>query len=255
MLIKGEKKKPKTPKIHFSSTCPQKKCNYWLWPHWFLHSYFSVWMLLSAIFWPFGPYVCVCIIYNIYIYYIHIYTCSFLSPILALVKGTQTLLSDKVQWVFASFHGLFPFIHGFTCPDFFCQLPRVWLIYFCLVWLLVFSCSLICEPVMEKDTNQVPWFPSIQKLSELHPGHYFSYTSLKYREGCHWVSQSFAALCDLMDYSLPGSTVHEVFQARYWRRLPFSSPRNLPDPGIEWTLISCLAGRFFTTEPLGKPVK
>ena len=34
--------------------------------------------------------------------------------------------------------------------------------------------------------------------------------------------------------------------------LPFSSPGNLPDPGIEPTS-PALAGRFFTTEPLGKP--
>ena len=38
----------------------------------------------------------------------------------------------------------------------------------------------------------------------------------------------------------------------YWNRLPFSSPGDLPDSGIELT--SALAGRFFTTEPPGKPI-
>ena len=39
----------------------------------------------------------------------------------------------------------------------------------------------------------------------------------------------------------------------YWNRLPFSSPGDLPDPGIELTS-PALAGRFFTTEPPGKPI-
>ena len=38
----------------------------------------------------------------------------------------------------------------------------------------------------------------------------------------------------------------------YWSGLPFPSPGDLPDPGIE-PVSPALAGRFFTTEPLGKP--
>ena len=37
----------------------------------------------------------------------------------------------------------------------------------------------------------------------------------------------------------------------HWSGLPCLSPGDLPDPGIE--LESCLAGRFFTTEPPRKP--
>ena len=38
----------------------------------------------------------------------------------------------------------------------------------------------------------------------------------------------------------------------YWSGLPFPSPGDLPDPGIE--LVSpALAGRFFTMAPPGKP--
>ena len=40
----------------------------------------------------------------------------------------------------------------------------------------------------------------------------------------------------------------------YWSQLLFPSPRNLRDPGIE-PGPSALAGRFFTTEPTGKPGK
>ena len=38
----------------------------------------------------------------------------------------------------------------------------------------------------------------------------------------------------------------------YWSTLPFSSPGDLPKPGIE-PMSPALAGGFFTTEPQGKP--
>ena len=51
-----------------------------------------------------------------------------------------------------------------------------------------------------------------------------------------------------MDCSPPGSSVHGIPQARI---LPFPSPEDLPDPRIK-PVSPALAGRFFTTEPLGK---
>ena len=47
------------------------------------------------------------------------------------------------------------------------------------------------------------------------------------------VAQSCLTLCDPMDYSLPGSSVHGILQARIleWVAIPFS--RDLPDPGIK----------------------
>ena len=47
---------------------------------------------------------------------------------------------------------------------------------------------------------------------------------------------SCVRLCDPMDCSPPGSSVHGVLQARMreWVAIPFSRPRDLlPDPGIE----------------------
>ena len=38
----------------------------------------------------------------------------------------------------------------------------------------------------------------------------------------------------------------------YWSGLPFPSPEDLPNPGIELAS-PALAGGFFTTEPPGKP--
>ena len=55
-----------------------------------------------------------------------------------------------------------------------------------------------------------------------------------------------------MDYSPPGSSVHGIFQARTLDELPFPSLEDLPDPGIE-PMSPALAGKFFTTEPAGKP--
>ena len=36
-----------------------------------------------------------------------------------------------------------------------------------------------------------------------------------------------------MDCSSPGSSVHGIFQAIILERVPFPSPGDLPDPGIE----------------------
>ena len=50
----------------------------------------------------------------------------------------------------------------------------------------------------------------------------------------------------------------EFPRQEYWSGLLFPPPGDLPDPGIEpmssaLQLVSCIAGRFFTTEPPGKP--
>ena len=52
-----------------------------------------------------------------------------------------------------------------------------------------------------------------------------------------------------MDCSLSGSSVHRILQARILSRLPFSSPEDLPNPGIKPTSLMspALAGRFLTT--------
>ena len=46
------------------------------------------------------------------------------------------------------------------------------------------------------------------------------------------VAQSCLTLCDPMDCSLPGSSVHGIFQAIV-HGLPCPSPVDLPDPGTE----------------------
>ena len=66
--------------------------------------------------------------------------------------------------------------------------------------------------------------------------------------------QSCPTLCDSMDCSLPGSLSMGFSRQEYWSGLTFPSPGDLPDPGNQTCIscVSCIAGRFFTTEPPGK---
>ena len=42
----------------------------------------------------------------------------------------------------------------------------------------------------------------------------------------------------------------------YWSGVPCPPPEDFPDPEIKLTLLGlCIAGRFFTTEPKGKPFR
>ena len=63
------------------------------------------------------------------------------------------------------------------------------------------------------------------------------------------VTQSCQTLCNPMDCSLPGFSVHGILQQEYWSGLPCPSPGNLSDAGVEpVSLMSpALADRFFTT--------
>ena len=56
-----------------------------------------------------------------------------------------------------------------------------------------------------------------------------------------------------MDYSPPGSSVHGILQAGILEWIPFPSPGESSWPR-DWTHVSCIAGRFFATEPPGKPI-
>ena len=67
-------------------------------------------------------------------------------------------------------------------------------------------------------------------------------------------AQSCLTFCDPMDYSLPGSSIHGILQAGIleWVATPSSKGSSWPR---DQTSISCIAGRFFTAEPLGEVLK
>ena len=60
------------------------------------------------------------------------------------------------------------------------------------------------------------------------------------------VTQLCLTLCDPMDCSPPGSSVHGIFQARIMEWVAISFSGDLPDPGKESPDSCALAGGFFT---------
>ena len=62
---------------------------------------------------------------------------------------------------------------------------------------------------------------------------------------CVLVSHSCSTLCDPMNCSPPGSSVHGILQARIleWVAIPFSKGFSQPR---KWIRVSSIAGRFFT---------
>ena len=65
-------------------------------------------------------------------------------------------------------------------------------------------------------------------------------------------AQSCPTLCKSTDCSLSGFSVHGIIQAREleWAAISFSRGSSWPE---DQTRVSCTAGRFLPTEPLGKP--
>ena len=55
------------------------------------------------------------------------------------------------------------------------------------------------------------------------------------------IAQSCLTLCDLMDSSPPGSSVHEILQARIPEWIAMPPPGDLPDPRIEPVSLNSLA--------------
>ena len=60
------------------------------------------------------------------------------------------------------------------------------------------------------------------------------------------------ALCNPMDCSLPGSSVHGISRQEYWSELPCPPPGDLPNPGIEPRSHALLADSLLS-EPPGNP--
>ena len=60
---------------------------------------------------------------------------------------------------------------------------------------------------------------------------------------------------DPMDYSLPGSSVHGIFEVRILEWVAISYTRDSPQPRDQTHVsrVSCITGAFFTTAPPGKP--
>ena len=66
-------------------------------------------------------------------------------------------------------------------------------------------------------------------------------------------AQSCPTLCDPMEHSLPGSSVHVILQARILEWVAMPSSRGSSQPR-DRNQVSCTAGRFFTIWATGKPM-
>ena len=67
-------------------------------------------------------------------------------------------------------------------------------------------------------------------------------------------AQVCSTLCNPMTCSLPGFSVHGIFQViiPQWVAIPFSRGHSWPRYQTPVSSVSCISGRFFT-EPSGKP--
>ena len=70
---------------------------------------------------------------------------------------------------------------------------------------------------------------------------------------CVLVAQPCLTLCDPTDCSPPGFSVHGILQPRIleWIAIPFSRGTSQPR---DWSLVSCIAGRFITVWATGKSI-
>ena len=99
-------------------------------------------------------------------------------------------------------------------------------------WVLLYSgqiSSIISERSYVPIKQQSAWFLFLTPPCSIVPNKSWDLRKADYVK-C-WSAQSCPTLCDPTDCSQPGSFVHGVFQC--WNGLPFPSPGNLPEPGIE----------------------
>ena len=83
-------------------------------------------------------------------------------------------------------------------------------------------------------------------VEPLYPGKYV-------RVHVYSAAQSYLTPCDPIDCGPQGFSVQGLPRQDYWSRLPSPTPADLLNPGTEPTF-PALAGRFFTTEPAGRPM-
>ena len=103
-----------------------------------------------------------------------------------------------------------------------------------------------CFHVLLSIVLQWTWGCMLKKKQLLSYGSYLCNTGqcLEYSE-CVLLTQFCPTLCDPMDCSPPGSSVHGILQATIleWVAIPFSRGSS---QSRDWTQISCVAGSLFT---------
>ena len=96
--------------------------------------------------------------------------------------------------------------------------------------------------MMEKKTNITNWeVPQIM----LHTHVYITTTQTSHSDGDGFFAQLWLTLCDAMDCSLPGSSVHGISHAGILEQVAISFSRG-SSQARDQTQLSCSADRFFT---------
>ena len=122
-----------------------------------------------------------------------------------------------------------------------------------LWWLLAPACPRISTNLPKRENVQRKGCKKISVLSCQWPYFIFfgktgsgAYLSLS----CCLVDKSYPTLCDPVDFSLPGSSIHGIFHARKLQCVAMSFSKGSSRPTDQ----EVLAGGFFTTEPTWKAV-
>ena len=120
---------------------------------------------------------------------------------------------------------------------------------------LAFSSPYLCSPLhalLSGASNDAHFSPAQMFCFDLLWDLRISHGVCVFMCVCVLVAQSCPTLWDPMDYSLPGSPVHGILQARIldWVAMPFSRGSSWPR---DQTWVSWTTGRFFTVWATRKP--
>ena len=86
---------------------------------------------------------------------------------------------------------------------------------------------------------------SVALSPSLLPASPFAFSLFQHQSVKVLVAQLCLTLCESMDYSPPGFSVHGILQTRILEWVAISFSRGSSRPG-DWTRVSCIAGKFFT---------
>ena len=108
------------------------------------------------------------------------------------------------------------------------------------------SCPTLCDPM-----DSSPPSSSVHRILQARS---LEWVAISFSNACLHVTsfQSCPTLCDPMDRNPPGSSVHGILQVRILGQVTISSSRGSSQPRDQ-TPVSCIAGRFFTSEVGIKP--
>ena len=133
------------------------------------------------------------------------------------------------------------------------------LVYACYKFCLIFSCylshvSLTLRAARIAKESRRKCLPCLVLLAGKKKKNLYIYIPPKSWSGGGLVAKSCLTLCDPMDCSLPGSSVHGILQTWIleWVAMPSSRGSSWP---MDWTQVSGIAGGFFTNRATMEALK